>query len=70
MGKIILVPDSFKGNMSSTEVCETVRKGLSAAGTLAGMGISSYSTLASTGSGFNAARSYDWSGSTFASTMA
>ena len=36
----------------------------------AGMGVSSYSTLASTGSGFNAARSYDWSGSTFASTMA
>ena len=47
-----------------------VGKGLSAAGTLAGMGVSSYSTLASTGSGFNAARSYDWNGSTFASTMA
>ena len=47
-----------------------VGKGLSAVGTLAGMGVSSYSTLASTGSGFNAARSYDWSGSTFASTMA
>ena len=47
-----------------------VGKGLSAAGTLAGMGISSYSTLASTGSGFNAAKSYDWNGSTFASAMA
>ena len=47
-----------------------VGKSLSAVGTLAGMGVSSYSTLASTGSGFNAARSYDWSGSTFASTMA
>ena len=46
-----------------------VGKGLSAAGTLAGMGVNSYSTLASTGSGFNAAKSYDWNGSTFASTM-
>ena len=47
-----------------------VGKGLSAIGTLAGMGVGSYSTLASTGSGFSAAKSYDWGGSTFASTMA
>ena len=46
-----------------------VGKGLSAAGTLAGMGISSYSTLAKTGSGFNLNNSYDWNGSSFASNM-
>ena len=47
-----------------------VGKGLSAAGTLAGMGVSSYGTLAKTGSGFNLNNTYDWNGSTFASTMA
>ena len=47
-------------------------KGLSAAGTLAGLGVSSYGTLAKTGAagGFNASSSYDWSGSTFAYNMA
>ena len=43
-----------------------VGKGLSAAGTLAGMGISSYSTFAKSGSGFNVDSSYDWNGSSFA----
>ena len=47
-----------------------VGKGLSAAGTLAGMGVSSYGTLAKTGSGFNLNNTYDWNGSSFASTMA
>mgnify|MGYP003301994427 CR=1 FL=1 len=40
-----------------------VGKGLSAAGSLAGMGISSYSTFAKSGSGFNVDNSYDWNGS-------
>lgn len=47
-----------------------IGKGLSAAGTLAGMGVSSYGTLAKTGSGFNLNNTYDWNGSSFASTMA
>ena len=47
-----------------------VGKGLSAVGTLAGMGLSSYGMLAKTGSGFNLNNTYDWNGSSFASTMA
>ena len=46
-----------------------VGKGLSAAGTLAGLGVSSYGTLARTGMP-NVNSMYDWSGSSFAYGMA
>ena len=46
-----------------------VAKGLSAAGTLAGMGVSSYSTFAKTATP-STANVYDWNGSSFAYNMA
>ena len=46
-----------------------VGKGLSAAGTLAGMGVSSYSLMAKTATP-STAGVYDWNGSSFASSMA
>jgi len=46
-----------------------IGKGLSAAGSLAGMGVSSYSALAKTGTASTTGM-YDWGGSSFASTMA
>ena len=66
----LMVGESQAAAAKAGLTTNAVGKSLTAAGTLAGMGISSYSTLASTGSGFNAAKSYDWNGSTFASTMA
>lgn len=44
-----------------------VGTGLQGLGQLVGMGVSSYGTLAKTGSGVNTSTMYDWNGSSFAS---
>ena len=62
----LAVGESQAAAASAGLAANAVGKGLSAAGTLAGMGVSSYSTLAKTGSAFNVNGSYDWGGSSFA----
>ena len=54
-------------NAAKTGKLNAIGTGLQGIGQLVGMGVSSYGTLAKTGSSINTSTMYDWNGSSFAS---